>query len=85
MVEMEKPQVLAWADANKQKVIDNLRVLNEQLARHTFVTGETYTIADITGQVAIDFMKVPRLTVPEDCPHVLRWHALVSARASSGA
>jgi glutathione S-transferase len=85
MVEMEKPQVLAWAEANKQKVIDNLRVLNEQLARHTFVTGETYTIADITGQVAIDFMKVPRLTVPEDCPHVLRWHALVSARASSGA
>jgi glutathione S-transferase len=85
MAEMEKPQVPAWAEANKQKVRDTLYVLNEQLARHTFVTGETYTVADITAQVAVDFMKVPKLAVPEDCTHVLRWHALVSARASSGA
>ena len=85
MAEMEKPQVPAWAEANKQKVTDTLFVLNQQLARHTFVTGETYTVADITAQVAIDFMKVPKLVVPEDCAHVRRWHALVSARASSGA
>ena len=85
MAAMEKPQVPAWAEANRQKVADNLLILNEQLARHTFVTGETYTIADITAQVAIDFMRISKLTVPDSCTHVLRWHALVSARASSGA
>ena len=85
MAAMEKPQVPAWAEANRQKVIDNLLILNEQLARHTFVTGETYTIADITGQVAVDFMRISKLTIPDSCTHVLRWHALVSARASSGA
>ena len=85
MAAMEKPQVPAWAEANRQKVVDNLLILNEQLARHTFVTGDTYTIADITGQVAIDFMRISKLTVPDSCTHVLRWHALVSARASSGA
>ena len=85
MAAMEKPQVPAWAEANRQKVIDNLLILNEQLARHTFVTGETYTIADITGQVAVDFMRISKLTIPDSCTHVLRWHALVSTRASSGA
>ena len=45
----------------------------------------TYTIADITGLVAIDFMKPARLTVPDDFVNVRRWHAQVSARPSAKA
>lgn len=83
MAEREVPQVPDWAEANRGKVSHFLRILDAQLARHTFVTGETYSIADITAQVAIDFMKLPKLTIPDDCTHVMRWHALVSARPSA--
>jgi glutathione S-transferase len=81
----EVPQVAAWAEANRDKVATNLRLLDAQLARHTFVTGETYTIADITAQIAVDFMRLPKLSAPDDCVNVKRWHAEVSARPSAGA
>ncbi len=81
----EVPQVAEWAAANRDKVPGQLRLLDAQLARHTFVTGETYTIADITAQIAVDFMRLPKLQVPDDCQNVKRWHALVSARPSAAA
>jgi glutathione S-transferase len=85
MAEREVPQVPEWAAANRDKTNHFLRILDAQLARHTFVTGKTYTIADITAQVAIDFMKLPKLSLPEDCINIPRWHALVSSRASATA
>ncbi len=81
----EVPQVEAWAAANRDKTADHLRLLDAQLARHTFVTGDTYTIADITAQIAVDFMRLPKLLIPDDCTHVKRWHATVSARPSASA
>ncbi len=81
----EVPQVKEWAAANHDKLAANLRILDNQLARHTFVTGGTYTIADITAQIAVDFMRLPKLSIPDDCSHVQRWHALVSARPSAKA
>jgi glutathione S-transferase len=81
----EVPQVREWADANHDKLAANLRILDKQLARHTFVTGDAYTIADITAQIAVDFMRLPKLAIPDDCSDVNRWHALVSTRPSAKA
>jgi glutathione S-transferase len=81
----EVPQVADWAAASRVRAEDQLRLLEAQLAGHRFVTGDAYTIADITAQVTVDFMRLPRLPVPEDCPNVRRWHAEVSARPSTGA
>jgi glutathione S-transferase len=85
MAEMEKPQIPAWAEANRERVKGQLRLIDDQLSRHTFVTGESYTIADITCLVAVDFMKLPKLPIPDDCVNLRRWHALVSARPSASA
>jgi glutathione S-transferase len=85
MASHEVPQVKEWAHANHDKLAANLRILDNQLARHIFVTGDTYTIADITAQIAVDFMRLPKLSLPDDCSHVRRWHALVSARPSAKA
>jgi glutathione S-transferase len=85
MADRETPQVPAWAERCRAKVPEHLRLLDSQLSRHTFVTGETYTIADITAQVAIDFMRLPKILVPDDCLNLKRWHAAVSARPSAGA
>jgi len=85
MKEMEVPQVPAWAEANKPRIADFLGILDRDLANRPFVAGDRYTVADITGLVAIDFMKPAKLTVPEACANVRRWHAQVAGRPSAGA
>lgn len=85
MKELEVPQVLAWAEANRPRVMDFLGVLDRQLKDNRYVAGDRYTVADITGMIAIDFMKPAKLSVPEEMANIKRWHAEVSARPSAKA
>jgi glutathione S-transferase len=85
MKEMEVPQVPAWAEANKPRIADFLGFLDRELRGRRFVAGDGYSVADITGLVAVDFMKPAKLTVPQELTNVLRWHAEVSGRPSAKA
>lgn len=85
MKELEVPQIPAWAEANRPRVADFLRILDEQLSKNEFIAGDRYSVADITALVTVDFMKPSRLQMPEDVPNVKRWHAGVSARPSAKA
>jgi glutathione S-transferase len=85
MKELEVPQVPAWADANRPRVAWFLEMLDGELANREFIAGDRYTVADITMQVAVDFMKPARLAMPEGVANVKRWHIAVSARPSAGA
>jgi glutathione S-transferase len=85
MKELEVPQVPAWAEANKPRVTWFLDLMDRELSSREFVAGDRYTVADITMQVAVDFMKPSRLTVPEGVTNVKRWHDAVSARPSAKA
>ena len=85
MKELEVPQVPAWADANRPRVAWFLEMLDGELANREFIAGDRYTVADITMQVATDFMKPARLAMPQGVANVRRWHAAVSARPSAGA
>jgi glutathione S-transferase len=85
MKETEVPQVPAWAEANKPRIADFLHILDSTLKDRPFVAGDSYSVADITGLIAVDFMKPARLAVPNDCAHVLRWHSEISSRPSARA
>jgi glutathione S-transferase len=85
MKELEVPQVAAWAEANRPRVIDFLRILDAGLASHSFIAGEHFTVADITALCAVDFMKPARIAVPDELTNVKRWHAEVAARPSAKA
>jgi len=85
MAQMEVPQVSEWGQANKRKVIEFVRVLDAHLTNNRFVCGEEFTVADITGLVAVDFMKPAKIVLPEDLENVRRWHSSVSDRASARA
>ncbi|MER8825529.1 glutathione S-transferase [Mesorhizobium sp. M0938] len=85
MKEWEVPQIPEWGEANKPKAIEFLKLLDDELANQEFVAGDDYSIADITGLIAIDFMKPARIKVPEDCANVLRWHQAISSRPSAAA
>jgi glutathione S-transferase len=85
MKELEVPQVPDWAEANRPRVMEFLAFLDGELGSRRFVAGDTYTIADITALVAVDFMRPARLSLAEELGHVRRWHAEVSARPSAAA
>jgi glutathione S-transferase len=80
MAHLEVPQVTPWGEANKEKVESELTRLDRRLAESAFIAGESYSIADITALVAIDFMKPAKLGTPEGYLNVMRWYREVSSR-----
>jgi glutathione S-transferase len=85
MKEWEVPQIAEWGEANKPKALAFLELLDAELASREFVAGEAYSIADITGLIAIDFMKPARISLPDDMANVRRWYGSVKARPSAEA
>jgi glutathione S-transferase len=82
MAEHEKPQVREWGEINAGRALASLAILNGRLAASPFVAGQAFTVADITGGIALDMMKAARITVPPELTHVARWHAALRARPS---
>ena len=66
MKEWEVPQIPEWGEANKPKAIEFLQLLDKELATRQFAAGDDYSIADITGMIAVDFMKPARIPLPEE-------------------
>jgi glutathione S-transferase len=85
MSRMVDPQVPAWGEANKPHVMKFLQFLNHELEDRCYVAGADYTVADITALVAVDFMRVSKLAVPDTLGNVQRWHKAVTARPSAAA
>jgi len=85
MKEWEVPQVAAWGEANKPRALEFLDVLDRELASREFAAGDHFSVADITGMIAIDFMKPARIEVPAGMANVRRWHAALKARPSADA
>ena len=85
MAEMEVPQVAAWGETNKPRVIEFLRFLDGELADRRFIAGDRFSVADITGLVGLDFMKPAKLSLPDELANVRRWHAELAARPSARA
>src|SRR5215469_15311642 len=85
MKEMEQPQVKECGEANKPRVLSFLECLDGELKARDFIAGDDYSVADITTLVAVDFLRVSKMAVPDTLAHLKRWHAAVSARPSSSA
>lgn len=85
MAEMEVPQVPDWAAANRPRALQAMAIVDEALGERPFIAGERFTVADITGLVALDFARPARIAIPEELVHLNRWHAALRARPSAAA
>lgn len=85
MKEWEVPQIAEWGEVNKPRAMEFLAIFDRELANRPFAAGETFSVADITGMIAVDFMKPARLEVPPELENVRRWYAEISARPSARA
>ena len=78
-------QIPELAERGRQRVAQFFRRLDEQLADQAFVAGDTFSMADISAMVLVDFARWVKLDVPEDAANLARWYGEVSARPSAAA
>ncbi|RMF36853.1 MAG: glutathione S-transferase [Alphaproteobacteria bacterium] len=77
---LERVQCPEWAEANRPRVLEGLNWLDRRLQTSPFIAGDEFSIADITGIVAIDFMRVIRQKIPEECSALAEWAERIHAR-----
>jgi glutathione S-transferase len=85
MSQFEMPQVKEWGEANRPRALEMLEWINRELAGRRFVAGDSYSIADITALVAIDFMRAARIERPPRLKNLEWWYSEVSSRPSADA
>lgn len=77
------PQIPDLVERGAQRVGLFYDKFNTQLTDNEFIAGDQFSVADITTLCVVDFaVRVVGLEIPDDCPHMARWHAAISARPS---
>jgi glutathione S-transferase len=82
---MEDPQVADWAAANRPRALQSMAIFDRVLSDRPFVAGNRFTVADITGLVALDFTKPARIAIPPEFGNLTRWRETLAARPSAAA
>jgi glutathione S-transferase len=79
-------QVEALAERGAQRYRAFLEDLDERLGESKFVAGGTFSVADITAFVTIEFARGALKIEPDaDQKNIARWHEAVSSRPSTQA
>ena len=73
-------QIPELADRGRERVVQFFHRLDGQLADNDFVAGDSYSIADISALVAIDFAGRVKLSIPDDAPNLRHWYKSISSR-----
>ena len=85
MAELETPQIAAWGEANRPKVLESCAIIDQHLAHNACLAGERFSIADITAFVALDFLRVMAMKPYETMAHLNRWRNDMAARPAFAA
>jgi glutathione S-transferase len=85
MAQMERPQIAELAEAAKSKAVEAMARVDRELANREFAAGDRFSVADITGLVALDFARTARIAIPEEFARLRRWREALAARPSAGA
>ena len=76
-------QIPELATRGRARVEQFFTRLDGQLADNAYVAGDSFSIADITSMISIDFASWIKVSLPEDAIHLRRWYESVSSRPST--
>ncbi|WP_427450496.1 glutathione S-transferase family protein [Litorimonas sp. WD9-15] len=76
------PQIPELAERGLMKLGWFFKTLDRQLTANEFVAGDSYSVADITATVVVDFGRWVKVTPEEDQTALLAWHARMKDRPS---
>ena len=81
-----RTQIADWGAARRAHLVERMKWLDGELKGRPYIAGETYSIADITAQVALLTARgALKLPIPDDHPNLARWYAAVSSRPTARA
>ena len=80
--QVDYPQIPELAQRGLARVQQFLVMLNDRLAGRDFIATDSFSVADITAVVAVDFARVVRIKPGEQHPHLQRWRAAMGQRPS---
>ena len=77
-------QLPEYAASLRRRFIDKLHWLDKELSDgRSFIAGETFSVADITGMAALMVCQFINMTIPDGVQHVQAWEQRMRARPSS--
>ena len=77
--------VAEWGQVCAERAPKMLSMFDEQLSQTAYLAGDTFSVADITLAVALDFARMVKVVALPELPNIERWYGQVSARSSFGA
>ena len=67
---LEPDQIPQWAELNRGRALRAMTVVDEALRDSLFIAGARFSIADIMGLVALDFISPARINIPGTLVHL---------------
>ena len=82
---LEQPQFPEFGESQGQKMREVARWLDQELSKQSFISGERFTIADITAFCALEFARGLMKFNPakEDMPHLQAYRDRIAERPSA--
>jgi glutathione S-transferase len=75
-------QIPELAERGVMKLGWFFKTMNRQLSAHEYMAGETFSVADITATILVDFARWVKVYPQEDQTALLAWHERMKARPS---
>lgn len=80
--QMNYPQIPELAQRGLARLQHFFVMLNDRLAGRNYIAADSFSVADITAVVAVDFSRVVKVRPGEEHPHLQRWRAAMAQRPS---
>ncbi len=77
---LDYAQIPALAQRGLARVQQFFAMLDERLAGRAFIACDSFSVADITAVVAVDFARVVKIKPTEQHPNLQRWRAAMALR-----
>ena len=74
--------VAEWGQVCAEKAPKVQAMFDAQLADNQYLAGDTFSIADITLVIALDFARMVKVVDVPEMPNIERWYAMVNERPS---
>ena len=71
-----------FGEVQKRRAFDRLLWLDREMAGREFVTGSTFTMADVVAETTVDFAKFVGIPLPAQATALAAWRARMKQRPS---
>ncbi|WP_300033515.1 glutathione S-transferase family protein [uncultured Roseobacter sp.] len=80
--DIETSQCADWGNLQKERALRGMRYFDDVLADREFMTGDSFSMVDITAFAGLAFADFAKIDVPADCANLIAWRQRVASRPS---